>query len=297
MADATTPAAPVAGTVGIWMTIRQLPRDPAEAGAVARAVEDLGFASLWIGGSPGSITPHESLLAATERLVVASGIVEIWSNPAVTVAASHQRVTSAYPGRFLLGLGAGHAPMVEARGQRYERPVAKLRAYLDELDAARPPVPADQRVLAALGPKVLQLSAERSAGAHPYCTTAAHTAEARALMGPAPLLFPEHKVFFGTDAAVARAAARRAMAIYLSLPNYLNNFRRLGFDDGDFADGGSDRFLDTFVAWGSDDAVRTRLHEHLDACATEVLAQVLSDGEPTAPPLAAWRHAADVLLG
>jgi probable F420-dependent oxidoreductase len=297
MADQTTPPTPVTGTVGIWTSIRNLPRDPVEAATAARAVEDLGFASLWIGGSPGNLALHESLLAATTRLVLASGIVEIWSNPAATVAASHARVSRAHPGRFLLGLGAGHAKFVEAGGQRYERPVAKLRAYLDELDSAQPPVPADQRVLAALGPKVLQLSAERSAGAHPYCTTAAHTAEARALMGPAALLFPEHKVFFGTDASVARPVARRAMSIYLGLPNYLNNFRRLGFDDDDFADGGSDRFLDTFVAWGPDDAVRARLREHLDAGATEVLAQVLTDGEPAAPPLDAWRHAADALLG
>lgn len=284
---------------GLWTTVRLLPRDPAELGAVAKSIEDLGFPSLWIGGSPGDLELHEALLAGSDRLTVASGIVEIWSNPADVVAAAHQRVTSRFPGRFLLGLGAGHARMVEARGQRYERPVAKLRSYLDELDAAMPPVPANERVLAALGPKVLQLSADRAAGAHPYCTNAAHTAEARALMGPDALLFPDQKVYFGTDPSTARAVARKGLAIYLGLPNYVNNFRRMGFDDDDFADGGSDRILDTLVAWGTDDAVKARLREHLDAGATEVLAQVLTaeDAAPGTPPLDAWRHAAEVLFG
>jgi len=283
---------------GLWTTVRLLPRDPAERGAVAKAVEDMGFASLWIGGSPGDLELHEALLAGSERLRVASGIVEIWSNPAEVVAAAHQRVTSRYPGRFLLGLGAGHARMVEARGQRYDRPVAKLRSYLDELDAAQPPVPSGERILAALGPKVLQLSADRAAGAHPYCTNPAHTAEARALMGPSAQLLPDQKVYFGTDPTTARAVARKGLAIYLGLPNYVNNFRRMGFDDDDFADGGSDRILDTLVAWGSDEAVAARLKEHLDAGATEVLAQVLTaeDGAPGTPPLDAWRHAAEVLF-
>jgi probable F420-dependent oxidoreductase len=283
---------------GLWTTVRLLPRDAAQRGAVGKAVEDLGFESLWIGGSPGDLQLHEDLLAGSQRLRVASGIVEIWSNPAATVAASHQRVTRAYPGRFFLGLGAGHARMVEARGERYERPVAKLRAYLDELDAARPPVAPGERILAALGPKVLQLSAERAAGAHPYCTNAAHTAQARALMGPSALLFPDQKVYFGTDASTARDVARKGLAIYLGLPNYVNNFRRMGFDDGDFSDGGSDRLLDTLVAWGPDEAVTARLREHLDAGATEVLVQVLTaeDAAPGTPPLDAWRHAAEALL-
>ena len=290
MTDQTTDGGTTTG-FGLWTTVRLLPRDKAEAGTAARAVEELGFPSLWIGGSPGDLELHEALLAGSERLVVASGIVEIWSNPAATVAAAHQRVTSRYPGRFLLGLGAGHARMVEARGQRYERPVAKLREYLDELDAAQPPVQPTERILAALGPKVLQLSAERAAGAHPYNTSASHTAEARALMGPSALLYPDQKVYFGTDPSTARAVSRKGLALYLGLPNYVNNFRRMGFGDDDFADGGSDRLLDTLVAWGSDDAVKARLQEHLDAGATEVLVQVLTAEDARARDPAARRLA------
>jgi probable F420-dependent oxidoreductase len=177
--------------------------------------------------------------------------------------------------------------------------VAKLRGYLDELDAAQPPVPQGERILAALGPKVLQLSAERAAGAHPYNTSPAHTAEARALMGPDALLYPDQKVYFGTDPSTARDVARKGLSIYLGLPNYVNNFRRMGFGDDDFAGGGSDRLLDTLVAWGTDDAIAARLREHLDAGANEVLVQVLTaeDAPPGTPPLDAWRHAADALLG
>ena len=285
------------GPVGVWTTVPQWPADPAEIGAVGAELEALGYGAVWIGGSAGQFAPAAALLAATRRLVVATGVIEVWSNPAATVAAEHEQLAAAYPGRFLLGLGPGHAPAVEARGQRYERPLAKLAAYLDELDRAAAPVPPGERVLAALGPKALALAGQRSAGAHPYNVTTGHTAVARAALGPGPLLAPEQKVYFGEDPGDARAVARQKLARTLELPNYSNNLRRLGMTDEDFAGGGSDRLLDALVAWGSPDTVAARLREHFDAGADHVAVQVIRRGDPAGLPRDEWREAAPALLG
>ena len=285
------------GRLGVWTGRGQWPTEPGAAAEAGVELEGLGFGAAWIGGSSGQLPLAEAVLAATTTLAVATGIVEMWSNPAPEVAEGHHRLTARHRGRFLLGLGPGHAPTAEAVGQRYVRPLSKLASYLDELDQAEHPVPLSERALAALGPKALEMSARRSAGAHPYNVTPDHTAGARSILGPTPLLAPEQKVYFGADATLARQVARRSLAIYLHLPNYLNNFRRLGFDDGDFADGGSDRLVDAMVAWGPADAVARRVQEHMDAGASHVTIQVLSAGRPGVLPRTEWRDAAQALLG
>jgi probable F420-dependent oxidoreductase len=291
-----TTAAPI-GSVGIWTSSRQWPADAARLADAASVLDESGYGALWLGGASDDLKLPAAVLAATERLVVATGIVDVWTSVAAATAARHHEVSTAHPGRFLLGLGSGHARSVEAAtGQRYTRPVTRLASYLDELDAAEPPVPAHERVLAALGPRALALAAARAAGAHPYLVTPEHTAEARSVLGEAPLLAPEQKVVIESDPAEARRVARRSLAIYLDLPNYLTNLRRLGFDDRDFADGGSDRLVDALVAWGDVDAVRRRIDEHLSAGADHVAVQVLEAGDPAALPLRGWRALAATLL-
>ncbi|HEY8544602.1 MAG TPA: LLM class F420-dependent oxidoreductase [Acidimicrobiales bacterium] len=283
------------GRIGVWTSIRQWPTDPDQVAEAARALEANGYGALWLGSAPGDLALPAAVLDATERLVVATGIVDIWTNPAPAVAVAHHRLVERHPDRFLLGLGSSHAVLVEATGESYVKPLSRLRHFLDELDAADPPVPADQRVLAALGPKALDLAAERSAGAHPYLVTPEYTAQARERLGTGPLLATEQKVVVTTDAAEARRVARRALAIYMELPNYLRNLRRLGFEDADFADGGSDRIVDTLVAWGDVDTVRARVQEQLDAGADHVALQVLWSGDPAALPLPAWQEVATAL--
>jgi probable F420-dependent oxidoreductase len=285
------------GKIGVWTNMRQWPDDRSVIGDAASELEHLGFSTVWIGGSTGQFPVADAILTATKEMGVATGVVQIWANPAAQVAASHHQLSITYPGRFLLGLGVGHAPAVEATGQRYERPLSKMMSYLDELDTAEHPVPQSERVLAALRPKALALAASRTAGAHPYNVPPEHTAKARAELGPGPLLIPEHKVFFGTDATVAREVGRQALAIYLGLPNYVDNLRLFGFSDADFSDGGSDRLIDALVAWGTPDAVAARVREHLDAGATQVAVQVLTAQRPPGLLRAEWRQAAEALLG
>lgn len=284
------------GTFGAWTGSSQWPADPGELADAAAELEDLGFGAVWIGLSEGDLALHERILDATSRLVVASGIVNVWTDDPVTVAASYHRVAAKHPGRFMLGIGAGHAKFVEAMtDQLYRKPLSKVASYLDALDQADPPVPADDRVVAALGPKALRLAGERSAGAHPYNVTPEHTADAREILGPEPLLATEQKVFFGADADEARTVARARLAIYLDLPNYVNNLLRYGFTQDDFAGEGSDALVDGLVGWGDDDSVARRVQAHLDAGANHVNLQVLST-EPGLPR-AAWRHTAEVLIG
>jgi probable F420-dependent oxidoreductase len=283
------------GTFGVRTGSADWPTDPGELSEAAAEVEELGFTAVWIGVSPGDLVLHERILDATARLVVASGIVNVWTDDPASVAASYHRVAGKHPGRFLLGIGAGHAQLVEAQtAQTYRKPLSKVAAYLDALDRADPPVPVGERVVAALGPKALRLAAERSAGAHPYNVTPEHTADARATLGAGPLLAPEQKVFLGTDPDEARSVARRRLAMYLELPNYLNNLRRYGFSESDLAGPGSDRLVDGLVAWGADDTVAARVRAHLDAGADHVAVQVLST-EPSGLPRAAWRRAAGAL--
>lgn len=249
--------------------------------AHARDIEALGYGAVWVGGSPpAELDWVEPILDATENLQVATGIVNIWTAAAGPVAESFHRIEAAHPGRFLLGIGVGHP---EAH-QAYRKPVAALTEYLDQLDEYG--VPRDRRVVAALGPKVLKLSADRAAGAHPYLTTPEHTTQAREVIGPEAFLAPEHKVVLTTDPEKARAVGRKALDVYLNLANYLNNWKRLGFGDEDVAKPGSDRLVDAVVAYGTVDAIAARLKQHLDAGADHVPVQVLTGPDKLVAALA-----------
>ncbi len=244
-------------------------------------IESLGYGAIWAGGSPAAdLSWVDPILGATTTLQLATGIVNIWTADAGPVAESFHRIDKAYPGRFLLGIGVGHP---EA-GHEYKKPYDALTEYLDALDQYG--VPRDRRVVAALGPQVLKLSARRSAGAHPYLTTPEHTAQARELLGPEAFIAPEHKVVLTTDAEKARTVGRSALEIYLNLTNYLNSWKRLGFTDEDVAKPGSDRLVDAVVAYGTSDAIAARLKEHLAAGADHVPVQVLTSPDKLVPALA-----------
>jgi probable F420-dependent oxidoreductase len=255
---------PQLGRYGVWLGTRSL--DPGSAAHI----EALGYGAAWIGGSPDAdLAWVEPALTQTSSLQLATGIVNIWAAPAETVAASYQRIETAHPGRFLLGLGVGHPEHT----QKYQKPYDALVSYLDELDAAN--VPTSRRVLAALGPRVLDLAAKRSAGAHPYLTTPEHTAKAREQLGNTVFLAPEHKVVVTTDAEEARRIGREAVSFYLNLSNYVNNWLRLGFTEQDVRQPGSDKLIDAVVAYGTPDAIAARVTEHLEAGADHVAIQVL----------------------
>ena len=242
---------------------------------VVAEVEALGYGTIWVSGSPpGDLDVVERLLDSTEHIVLATGIVNVWKDDAVTVGASYHRITARYPGRFLLGLGIGHPEAT----QEYRQPYAKLVSYLDQLDDLK--VPAEGRVLAALGPRVLRLSAERAAGAHPYLVTPEHTRRARQILGDGPLLAPEQKLVFETDPVRARAIARpRVQKPYLGLTNYLSNLRKLGWTDADLADGGSDALIDALAVHGDAAAIARGVTARLEAGADHVAAQIL-DRDP-----------------
>lgn len=250
-----------------------------------RDIEGLGYGAIWAGGSPpAELEWVDPILAETATLQVATGIVNVWSAAPGPVAESFHRIEAAYPGRFLLGIGVGHR---EAQTE-YRKPIDALNDYLDKLDEYG--VPKQRRVVAALGPKVLKLSADRSAGAHPYLTTPEHTAQARQIIGPDAFLAPEHKVVLsdGSEqaAAQARVVGRKALDVYLGLTNYLNSFKRLGFTDDDLVKPGSDRFVDAVVAYGTVDDVVSRLKQHRQAGADHVPVQVLTAPEKLVPMLA-----------
>lgn len=264
---------PDLGRFGVWIFGAPTPEQAAE-------IEKLGYGAVWIGGSPaGDLNYVEPLLEATESLQVATGIINVWTADAEQVAEAYHRVESAHPGRFVLGIGIGHPEHTE----EYRKPYDVLVEYLDALDAAK--VPTSRRVVAALGPKVLKLAAERSAGAHPYLTTPEHTGLARNIVGNTVHLAPEHKVVLGVDAEEARAIGRATVDFYLNLSNYLNNWKRLGFTDDDIAKPGSDKLIDAVVAHGSADAVAKRLTEHLDAGGDHVSVQVLGGPDKLIPTL------------
>ena len=252
------------GTIGIWQfTGNATPELAVEA-------ERLGYGTIWIGGSPdGDLQLAEALLDATERITVATGIVNMWKDDAATVAASCNRLEAKHPGRFVLGVGIGHP---EHTGE-YQSPYDKIVEYFDQLDDAG--MPAERRILAALGPKVLELSAARAAGAHPYLTTPEHTAFARKIVGPDTLLAPEHKVVVSTDADQARTLGRKVVKRYLDLVNYRQNLLRFGFTEADLADGGSDRLVDALVLHGDADTVAAGVRAHLEAGADHISIQVL----------------------
>jgi probable F420-dependent oxidoreductase len=246
----------------------------------AAEIENLGYGTIWVGGSPpAELSFVEPLLEPTRSLKVATGIVNIWTAAAKPVAESFHRINTAYPGRFVLGIGVGHPEAIT----EYRKPYDALVSYLDQLDEYG--VPGNQRVVAALGPRVLKLSAQRSAGAHPYLTTPEHSARAREIMGPSALLLPEHKVVLTTDAERARAIGRRALDIYFNLTNYVSNWKRLGFTDADVAKPGSDKLVDAVVAYGTTGDIAKRLGEHLEAGANHVAIQVLGGADRLVPTL------------
>jgi probable F420-dependent oxidoreductase len=281
------------GRVGIWA--RQFEDLPAtRAQEAAAELEKLGFGAIWFGEAYGreALTHAGLLLAGTKKIVIATGIANIYVRDAMAMANGQKTLAEAYPGRFLLGLGVSHVPLVETRGHQYEKPVATMRAYLDAMDKAPyrsvPPATRPPRVLAALGPQMLKLSAERADGAHPYNVTPEHTAQARAILGAGKYLCPEQAVVFDTDAAKARAIGRAFLELYLRLPNYTNNFLRLGFTAEDFSGGGSDRLIDAIVAWGDAPCIHERIRAHHAAGADHVCVQVLTE-DPHALPMREWR--------
>lgn len=292
------------GEMGIWTS--QFDFQPAaKLRKAASDLEKLGFGAIWFPESVGreAFTHAGLILGATKRIVVATGIANIYARDPVTAAAAQKSLAEAYPGRFLLGLGVSHIPLVEqVRGHTYGKPVVAMRAYLDRLDqapyrAVMPPVkPKPARVLAALGPRMLQLAAERADGAHSYFVTPEHTAQARKILGDDRFLAVEQAVVLEKDASRAREIARAHTSFYLRLPNYVNNLRRLGFSDDDFGDGGSDRLVDAIVAWGDVATTMDRLRAHQAAGADHVCIQVLPP-EPQALPVAEWREIAAALLG
>ena len=271
------------GQWGIWRGGYQL------TGELAASIEADGFGALWVGGSPDEdLALIEELLDATSTLTVGTSIVNMWKSDAHEVARSFARVQRRHPGRFVLGVGAGHPEAT----QQYQRPYQTLASYVDTL--LDDGVPRDALVLAALGPRVLRLSRDRTAGAIPYLVPPEHTRLAREILGPAPLLAPEQKAVLDTDAARARALGReRVRTPYLGLVNYTSNLRRFGWGDADLSDGGSDALVDALVAHGPADQVAAQLSKHLDAGADHVVVQVLT--EPDADPRPAYRQLAQAL--
>jgi probable F420-dependent oxidoreductase len=289
------------GRVGLWT--RQLDIQPAERVRTTIAeLEELGWGSLWSWEVFGreALTNAGLLLCATRRMVVGTGIANMWARDPVAMAAAQRTLAEAYPGRFVLGIGVSHAPIVDARGHRYQRPLDKLRGYLDAMDAAPwqgPPLAEEPaRVLAALGPRMLELAAERAAGALLYNTPPEVTASARSVLGAGPLLAVEQAVLVEDDPAQARRIGREFIAFYLTLPNYLRAWDRAGFGPEERADGGSDRLVDAVVAWGRPEAIAERVRAHLEAGADHVCLQVL-ESDPNGLPVASWRALAPALLG
>jgi probable F420-dependent oxidoreductase len=277
------------GPVGIWSSgfTDDSPEAAGEIREAAAELEQLGYGAIWLGSSPG-VRHAVPLLEATSRTVIATGILNIWQHDPADVAAQQAAVAADHPGRFLLGLGASHAVLVPD----YHKPYSAMTGFLDHLDAAgaRPA----ERVLAALGPRMLALARDRSAGAHPYLVTPEHTATARAILGPDAFLAPEVKVVLDDDPERARAAARGHFAFYAQMPNYLRNLARLGFTETDLTDGGSDRLIDAVFAWGGIEAVRERVAAHRAAGADHVTLQVVTAGH--APrPRELWRELASGL--
>src|SRR5580704_10536453 len=275
------------GKLGVWMSMDSM--TAAAAAAFAKRVEAWGYAALWIPESRGrNALVHSSwLLANTPRLIVATGIANIYARDPMAMANGQRRLNEQPDGRFLLGVGVSHRPIVqEVRGHTYDKPVATMRAYLAAMRDApyQAPMPREKplTVVAALGPRMMALSAELADGAHPYNTTPEHTAKARAILGPGKLLCPEVWVLLETDPAAARRAAREALSRYMQLENYVNSWRREGFGDDDLAGGGSQRFLDAMVAWGDEGAIRARVQQHWDAGADHVCIQPI--GPQGSPP-------------
>lgn len=281
--------------VGIWS--QQLRYgDKAQSAEAAAELEELGYTALWIPdvGQTPVLDSVDHLLSATNDIVIATGILNLWMNEPDDVAASYRSLTAAHGDRFLMGIGVSHAPLIDSTEPgRYRKPLAATAAFLDALDNAEHPVPVDARVLAALGPKMLELAADRSRGAHPYLVTPEHTRRAREVLGNGPLLLPEQTVILTDDAAEARTIGTRWIKRYLAMPNYANNLLRLGFSTED-VESVSDTLLDAIIAWGDEAAVLGRVNEHLSAGADHVCVQVLT-ANPNEYPREEWRRIAAAL--
>ena len=278
--------------MGVWS--RELRYcDPEESVAAAVELEQLGFDALWVPDVGGPVFEAvERLLAATSRVTVATGILNVWMHEAAEVAAVQAELEEQYPGRFLLGLGISHAPIVDAQSPgRYARPLSVMRGYLEALDAARPTSPPLPRVLAALAPKMLALARERADGIHPYLVPVEHTARAREALGPSPLIAQELTVIVEPDPLKALRLARADLEVYLGLPNYTNSWRRLGYGDDDFAAGGSDRLVDALYAYGTVEEISARIAEYRSSGADHVCLRVVTAG-PERLPLPEWRKLA-----
>jgi len=274
--------------------------DDGERADAATELEALGFTALWLPDRGGDLFgPLRTLLDATGSITVASGILNIWLHDPAEVARRFAEIEIAHPGRLLLGLGVGHAPLVDRTTEpgRYQRPLAAMQRFLDALDRADTPVPVGRRVIGALSPLMFALARARTAGAFANLVPPAHTASARAAVGTDAFLAVEQHAVLDTDPTSARATARATLASYFGLPNYVNNWRALGFGDDDLVDGGSDRLVDSIVVWGDEAAIATRVREHLDAGADHVGVRI--DPPPSQPglPWAAWRALAPAVNG
>lgn len=280
--------------VGIWSAPLRY-GDQGEAADAAAELEELGFGALWIPDVGGPVFDSvANLLAATRQAVIATGILNLWMHTPADVAGSYAALTAAHGDRFLLGIGVSHAPLVDAGDPgRYRRPLRAMTTFLDGLDAADNPVPRDARVLAALGPKMLELAAERSRGAHPYLTTPEHTRFAREQLGAGPLLLPEQTAILCGGREQAREIGTAWLSSYLALPNYANNLLRSGFTEDDITSV-SDRLFDSIIAWGTPQDVIARIDEHRAAGADHVCVQLL-DADPRAFPREHWRQLAAAL--
>ena len=281
--------------VGIWSSQLRY-GDKAESADAAAELEELGFRALWIPdvGQTPVLDSVAHLLSSTTAIAIATGILNLWMNEPADVAASYAALSSSDRDRFLMGIGVSHAPLIDATEPgRYRKPLAATASYLDALDNAEQPVPVDARVLAALGPKMLALAAERARGAHPYLTTPEHTHGARELLGDGPLLLPEQTAILTDDVDEARTIGTRWLRSYLAMPNYTNSLLRLGFSAEDVGSV-SDRLFDALIVWGDEEAVMRRVNEHLSAGADHVCVQVL-DADLTAYPREQWRRVASAL--
>jgi probable F420-dependent oxidoreductase len=286
--------------IGLWTgALDAVPA--AQARELAAELESLGYGAIWLPEIAGrDVMAHLALLlSATTSMVGATGIANIWARDAVTMTGGVKALTEAFPERVLLGLGVSHHTLVEdLRGHRYEKPLTAMRTYLDAMDrspytAFRPTTPV-RRVLAALRPKMLQLSAEKTEGAHTYLVPPEHTAEAREILGPEALLCVEQAVLLETDPATARQVGRAHTSIYVRLPNYQSNLLRYGFEVEDFAEGGTDRLVDAIVAWGDEQVVLDRVKAQFDAGADHVCVQAITAG-PRDVPVEQWRALAPAL--
>jgi probable F420-dependent oxidoreductase len=284
----------ISGT-GIW-NIGLRYGDPVEATNAVAELEQLGYSAVWIPDAGGDVFGAvDRLLSATEKITVATGVLNLWMHTAEETAAAHAQLRDHHGDRFLVGVGCSHAPTVNSQlgeGQ-YGQPLRAMASFLDGLDEAETPLSPDDRVLAALGPRMLDIAGRRSAGTHPYNVTPEHTALARQMLGASKLVLPEQAVVHSRDPAVARRLGRQHLTHYLQLPNYTNNLLRLGFTEADFAEGGSDRLVDALVAWGDDQVIAARIRDHRDAGADHVCVQVLSDEGMF--PRQAWRDLAPAL--